>query len=192
MLSFWSQKTFIEIHHVSVCSWFLDSAKIYSPFGMIQLTSSVICMAITIFNIDSVSFCHWIHWPRQFFHTNPYLFAFFQQLGHIDLTMVIIILSVSINLSNLLIYCYFGKWASESYEKMCDCVFFNLNWHKFPIESQKYILVMITNMQKPINYHGFGIVKLDLETFALVIVEIEIFSIFLLVAEELVARLRNS
>lgn len=49
--------TSTNIHwSVSVCSWFLDSAKIFSPFGMIQLTSSVICMAITIFNIDSVFF----------------------------------------------------------------------------------------------------------------------------------------
>lgn len=72
-------------------------------------------------------------------------------------------------MSNLLLYCYFGKLASESYEKMCDCIFFKLNWYEFPIELQKYVIVMIANMQKPINYHGFGIINLDLETFARVI-----------------------
>lgn len=39
-----------------VFSWFLDSAKIYSPLGMVQLICSEICMAITIFNFHSVFF----------------------------------------------------------------------------------------------------------------------------------------
>lgn len=66
-----------------------------------------------------------------------------------------------------LVYSYFGELASESYSRMCNCVFVNLNWCKFPIELQKYILFMVMNMQKPISYYGFRYITLDLETFAL-------------------------
>lgn len=48
---------------------------------------------------------------------------------------------------------------------MSDCVF-EMNWPELPNGLQKYIILMIENMQKPLYYHGFGIVNLDLETFA--------------------------
>lgn len=67
--------------------------------------------------------------------------------------------------SNLLIYCYLGKLASESYEKMSDCVY-NIKWYKLAAGLQKYFILMIANMEIPIYYHGFGVVDLHLETFS--------------------------
>lgn len=61
-------------------------------------------------------------------------------------------------------YCYFGQLAGDSFQKMSDCVF-ELKWHEFPINSQKYVVLMITNMQKPIYYHGFHVTVMDLNTF---------------------------
>lgn len=61
-------------------------------------------------------------------------------------------------------YCYFGQLAAESFRKMSDCVF-ELKWHEFPIDLQKYIVLMIANMQKPIYYHGFQVTVMDLNTF---------------------------
>lgn len=51
-----------------------------------------------------------------------------------------------------------------SFKKMADNVF-EMNWQDLPIELQKYFILMIANMQKPLYYYGGGIVILDLNTF---------------------------
>lgn len=67
-------------------------------------------------------------------------------------------------LSNLFVYCYFGKLATKSFESIADCLY-ETNWQDLPIDMQKHFILMIANYQKPIYYHGFGIAVLNLETF---------------------------
>lgn len=67
-------------------------------------------------------------------------------------------------LANLFLYCYFGKMASESYENMSESLY-ESNWLCLPVDLQKHFIVMIANVQRPIFYHGFKIVNMDLETF---------------------------
>lgn len=66
---------------------------------------------------------------------------------------------------NLFIHCFYGRVATDSYAKMSDCVYFEMKWQKLPSESQKYVVLMIRNMQKPIYYHGFDVAIMDLNTF---------------------------
>ena len=82
-----------------------------------------------------------------------------------DTSVVIILFTVSSVTSNIFIYCYFGKMATESYEQMSDCLYYDLNWVDLPIHDQKCVIVMIANMQNPIYYQGFDFAKLDLRTF---------------------------
>lgn len=65
----------------------------------------------------------------------------------------------------MFVYCYFGKIATESYAKMSDCLF-ESNWPEKPVKLQKYFILMIGNAQRPLEYHGFGLAVLKLETFA--------------------------
>lgn len=53
---------------------------------------------------------------------------------------------------------------------MSDC-FYECDWHELPAGLQKSIVFMIRNAQKPIQYKGFGIIRLNLETFCDVRVE---------------------
>lgn len=69
-----------------------------------------------------------------------------------------------IGMSTILLYCYYGKLASDSYVEMSDCVF-DMNWHEQPSELQKYFVLIIQHMQKTVYYHGFDMVTLDLRTF---------------------------
>lgn len=69
-----------------------------------------------------------------------------------------------IGTSVLFLYCFFGQMASESYDKMCDCVY-DLNWQKLSPNLQKYLVLMIASMQRPLYYHGFVVVTLDLNLF---------------------------
>lgn len=98
-------------------------------------------------------------------------FLFFQQWQQFDYTLASVISTTSIGMSVLLFYCYFGKLASESYEMMPNCVF-DVNWHEQPNELQRYFILMIANMQKPVYYHGFEVAKMDLGTFVNVIASI--------------------
>lgn len=47
---------------------------------------------------------------------------------------------------------------------MADCLF-EMNWQSLSIELQKHVLIMIGNAQRPMEYRGFGMAVLNLETF---------------------------
>lgn len=66
--------------------------------------------------------------------------------------------------STLFLYWYFGKRSTEYFEEMANCLY-ESNWPKLSIKLQKYLILMIANMQKPIYYHGLSIANLDLKTF---------------------------
>lgn len=74
------------------------------------------------------------------------------------------VLGTVMGISNLFLYSYFGQLASDRYEKVVDCSY-KTNWHLFPVKLQKYFILIISNMQKPLYYHGFGVINLDLKTF---------------------------
>ena len=77
----------------------------------------------------------------------------------------------------MFVYCYFGKIATESYSTMADSTY-EINWHDLPVRHQKYVMIMIQNMQRPLYYHGFGVVVLNLETFTKVMIASKIRNIF--------------
>lgn len=88
----------------------------------------------------------------------------FQQIHHPSFDSSITVLTIVVSMSLLFLYCYYGKIATDSFEEMADCLY-QSNWQSLPIELQKYIVFMIANAQRPIIYHGFGVVNLDLQTF---------------------------
>lgn len=63
------------------------------------------------------------------------------------------------------IYCYFGKLATDCFAQMSNDLF-EANWVELPVSVQKYFVIMIENAQRPLHYHGFRMVYLNLETFA--------------------------
>lgn len=65
---------------------------------------------------------------------------------------------------NLFLYCYNGKLASESYKQIADALY-DCNWLGLPLNYQKYFILKIANAQIPLNYHGYGIFELNLESF---------------------------
>lgn len=71
-------------------------------------------------------------------------------------------------MSILFTYCYFGRIATDSYANMSDCVYFDMHWQKLLPKQQAHIVLMIRTLQKPIHYHGFGVVIMNLNTFTLV------------------------
>lgn len=66
--------------------------------------------------------------------------------------------------ANPFLYCFYSKNTTENFLKMSDHLF-GSNWQQLSPDLQKYFILMIANMNKPLFYHGSGIVVLDLETF---------------------------
>lgn len=124
---------------------------------------------------DDIIGCHFLFgygtqnlfdWKSIFHKPNNNFDTFtLQQIHHIDSTVIINLVAASIGISGLFLYCYFGRLATESFEKMAECLYCDLIWQKLPIKFQKYLIVMIVNMQKSIYYHGFGYIHLELRTF---------------------------
>lgn len=89
---------------------------------------------------------------------------FVQEFHDFGVDITIGFTELFLGITNLLIYCYLGKLANESYAQMPDCMFY-MNWYELPSEIQKYFILMIGNMQRALYYRGFGIIVLNLETF---------------------------
>lgn len=115
-----------------------------------------------MFHLDLVN----IFWHIfSFVEWKLFLFFVFQENGeHSSIAILNVLLLFLCGLSGMFPYCYFGELATESFENMCDCVV-ELNWQKMPIELQKYIVLMVSNMQAPLHYHGFHVATLELGTF---------------------------
>lgn len=62
----------------------------------------------------------------------------------------------------------FGEMATASYANIADSIY-ESNWQDLNVGLQKYYILMIGNAQRPVYYHGLGIVILSLETFGNVI-----------------------
>lgn len=65
---------------------------------------------------------------------------------------------------NIYACCYFGEMSTQSHVEMSDGLN-TFDWHELPVNLQKYFLLMIMNAQRPIYYHGFNLIVLNLETF---------------------------
>lgn len=89
-----------------------------------------------------------------------------QELENVSVNICTVLLVAVIGISNLFVYCYFGKMSSESFERMAISLS-EANWCSLPIELQKWFVIVIGMIQKPVCYHGLGrqFLNLNLETF---------------------------
>lgn len=85
-------------------------------------------------------------------------------MKHPDFGLATLCMAIPTAISMLFIYCYYGKIATESYEKMSDCLY-ECNWIDLSPGLQKSLVIMIGNAQQLIYYHGTGIAVLNLGTF---------------------------
>lgn len=133
---------------------------------MVQLLCSAAMMTVTVFYMDLVI--------KNFIEIQSYVLSVqlvniidqlnLQQTQHPSLEALILLISASISMLNLLLYCFFGRLATESYMKMSECMY-EMKWYRLPNRLQKYFILIIGDMSRPLFYHGFGVTNLSLETF---------------------------
>lgn len=98
------------------------------------------------------------------FYTHKNLYHF-QQLKHINFSVILLLIGVLVGIATLFLYCYFGALVIECYDEMPKCLF-ESNWQGLSVDLQKYFILMIGNANRPLYYHGFGFTILDLKTFS--------------------------
>lgn len=81
---------------------------------------------------------------------------------HADIGYLIFVLFA--RMLYLFLYCYFGKLTTDNYKDMAYSLY-ECNWQDLPVNLQKYFILMIGNASIPVEYNGFGIAVLNLETY---------------------------
>lgn len=90
--------------------------------------------------------------------------AFFKVLQKFSLNIGVLFACVIVSGSNLFLYCHFGSRSTQTSLAYANLIY-DSEWFQLPTELQKFIIVMIANAQRPLFYHGFGVARLNLDTF---------------------------
>lgn len=85
-------------------------------------------------------------------------------MKHPDLNFYMVLMSLLVSGANLYLYCYYGNRSTNDFAQMAQLLY-ESNWNQHPVELQKFFKMMIANAQRPLFYHGFHLVQLNLETF---------------------------
>lgn len=86
------------------------------------------------------------------------------------LVILVVLVGLSVTVSSLFLYSYFGTYTTEIFFKYSDYLF-ESPWNNLPVKLQKHILVMIRNAQRSQCYRGNGLFILDLNFFAKVMMK---------------------
>lgn len=84
-------------------------------------------------------------------------------MKHLGAEFLVIVICVISSSSNLFLYCYYGKFTTDSYLAFNQSVYESI-WYLLSLKIQKTMVLIIGNAQRPLFYHGSHIVSLNLET----------------------------
>lgn len=75
-----------------------------------------------------------------------------------------VLMSLIVSGANLFLYCYYGNRSTNDYAQMAHSLYHS-SWYKHSAAMQRFFKMMIANAQRPLFYHGFRMVELNLETY---------------------------
>lgn len=75
-----------------------------------------------------------------------------------------IFLSVPMSTGYVFLFCAVGSLTTVNYIRFADASF-DSQWFRFPVDLQKYLLLIISSGQRPLLFRGLRIINLDLMAF---------------------------
>lgn len=69
------------------------------------------------------------------------------------------------------LHCQFGTWLTEKIDNTGFAAY-GSNWYELPIETQKYILMIVMRSQEDLNFTGLGMTYCTIETLGKVSIEL--------------------
>lgn len=149
--------------NISFCSFFIQTSNVYSSMILVQLIGNMLIVAVCTFQCDMVWFQKKVLTSRMHFSYGKWFM--YQAFHHIDLQFFLMLGGCAIGLLNLYVYCYYGKMATVELEAYADHIY-NTQWYRKRLNIQKSYIVIIQYTQRPVFYHGFDIIDLNMETFS--------------------------
>lgn len=86
-------------------------------------------------------------------------------MEHFDINTVYLFIALLSSIITLYIYSYFGDKTTDIFYEYSFCVS-KSNWFEIPSNLQKFLIPMIAFSQRPVFFHGSGLVKMNCDTFA--------------------------
>lgn len=86
-------------------------------------------------------------------------------MQHPDFELVALFTSLIVGCGTVYTFCYFGKLATDSFNNTSHCIY-DSKWQHLDNYLKKHLLLMMKISQRQLYYHGFGMLTLNLETFA--------------------------
>lgn len=69
------------------------------------------------------------------------------------------------SISGMYIYSYFATKVTSQIQIIGDKMY-ETNWNRFPLEFQPFLQPIIIRSQRPLYFHGYGLINCDMATFA--------------------------
>lgn len=88
-----------------------------------------------------------------------------QAIRHFDIRLIALAIGFGVTGVSLFLYCHYGQMTTDSYERFADRLF-EIQWIHLPNDLQQYFILMNIYASDHVDYHGFGIFKVNLNTFA--------------------------
>lgn len=78
-----------------------------------------------------------------------------------DMGILVGILTIVTGTGNIFLYCFVGSLTTTMFRRYADLSYESL-WYKFPVDLQKYSLLIIVDAQRPRIFDGIGFIELNL------------------------------
>lgn len=100
-------------------------------------------------------------------HTNSYYRSNLRKHFQMEFQIILFIYSILAVLCAVVwtfLYCYFATHATDRLTKIGNNIY-ESSWYEFPINIQKYLILIIIRSQNPIYFTGLGLLNCTLESF---------------------------
>lgn len=126
----------------------------------------IIYMSTTLFDLEMVRFGI-LKTPLE--RNSNSLVVSLQAMRRLDLSLLSLIIACTLSISTVFLYCYIGSLTTEQFHCFGD-VSYESEWYELPVKQQKFILLIITDARRPLVFHGFNIISLNLWVFTTVFI----------------------
>lgn len=141
------------------CSELLANINSGSIFSLLPL--NVLMLAFTLYNIEHVSLsCD--SFNTIFFRPSLKIFPNFKTSSNVPMLIFHGLCAIRERTTWPFLYCYNANSIIDRMSSIASSLF-ESNWYDYPLEQQKYIILMIARSQKSTEFSGFGLIKCKLE-----------------------------
>lgn len=78
--------------------------------------------------------------------------------------LIYLVVCITCSLVFLLIHCFYANFVTQYLDSVSDKMN-ESNWHMYPVNLQKYLLVILARTQWELNFTGFGFFRCSVEIF---------------------------